>query len=309
MSTPIDRRTLLKRAAAASLILGFPFLAAAEEKAAEPERCRTPDLARGVEPFAPADPAPGSPVAVDAVLRQAAGRMRREGKPGVVLLAPADAGPAAALARQLEGLIHSDSSAVHQAFCEAVFLCLPASEAGRFAGRRAEWGLVLVDADHKAVDGLALEVKEDFGAKVLALLHGPDGGRLRTAAAAQREALDVAARDGIDGALADLSHRDYRKREAAADRLADVAPRAMAVLAEAVGRAESPEALRGLQATFTRLFRAAAVRDRAPYGTAWVEEQVDPCPACGMSRLPPRSRTYLRLTCEGLGGGTAEGVR
>src|SRR5688572_22521512 len=98
MNPLMNRRMMLKQAAAASLILGFPLLASAGEPArdaVEKGVCKLPvQQSAGPSKGAPLvhrTPAGVAPLAPDEVVKRTLERAKKEKKPGVVFLYPADA--------------------------------------------------------------------------------------------------------------------------------------------------------------------------------------------------------------------------
>jgi hypothetical protein len=301
---------MLKQAAAASLILGFPLLASGARPAGDaarngarpaPAQERTGPI-KGV-PHVYRTPASVAPLAPDEVVKRTLARMKAESKPGMVFLYPADAESLAAVTAGLTAMLESEGSAAHVVLAGSVLACLPEREAGRFAGsfagRKRGCNVLLIDADGRAVDGAAVDfARDDLAARAVALLHGAGNARLRERAAAQRKALGEGVSARIDRGVRELSDASYRVRTAAADQLVELSAGAAAVLAEAAVLADDPEVSGQLRLVLARLARSGDVQARSPVGTVWVTERVDPCPPCGMAVVPQRSRAFLQLICQ-----------
>lgn len=286
----MDRRTFLKRSAAASVMLGFPLLSR----------------------FAEAEPCTDKP----AVLKEALARMKDEHKPGVALLFPNDAGMQNKLGRDLEELLSEDKAGVKQLFCEAVFVCLrPTDAATHFTQHKSQGAAVCLNPDGDVVDTWVIEpwqFRERFVAEIGALVHGKNGERSRQWADAQRKTIGDQTSSRLDRALKQLGAERPSDRDAAQKELAEVAPKATSVLGLARIQTDDPEVRHRIDAVFTGLF-AGAAKDKAsvrlPYGVEWAEGSLgcggrcsiaerEVAVACGIARVAPASRKYLRFVTE-----------
>ncbi len=308
MTTPVGRRDFLEQSAATGLLLGFPFLVPQEGAGAEP--------------------APTGAELLDLARR----RMKQEVRPGVVILIPPDPDDAQRLARDLGDLLGAGNEwcffvsgkereevgkppvtgatdpSVQRLFCQAVFVCVPLADVRKaFPDVRPGSAALLLDAAGRPLDQLAADPTlfgKDFPAKMKRFLHGPRGAHLATAGAAQRAALGPAAAAQLDAAVRDLDADDFTARENASRRLAELAPRAPALLAAALEAAPGLEPRRRLERLFADLFWTAAAEKpgpRLPYGVRWetVTKGVDPCPGCGMGGFwLYRSRLFLRFVTD-----------
>ena len=125
---------------------------------------------------------------------------------------------------------------------------------------------------------------------------------LRNASAPRSWAeLGPAACTQFDAAVRDLDADAFPVREAASKKLAELAPRAPALLAEALEGAPSLEARCRITRLFDELYAATPHGQpgpRLPYGVAWASERVDPCPGCGLGVMPAGTRLFLRFATD-----------
>jgi hypothetical protein len=307
MTMPLGRREFLKQNVAAGVLLGFPFLV--------PE-----------ETAAGADAAP-APATGAELLAQARQRMAESVRPGVVIVIPPDAKAAQVLAADLGRLLGADDACeelvvrkvrvmgpqqpaahgptdptVQRLFCQGVFVCVPFADVQKaFPDLKPGTAAVLLNAEGRAADCAPAEAGlfgKDVAVKLTQFLHGAKGERLAAAAAAQREALGTALSGQLDAALRDLDADGFAEREAASKKLAELAPRAPALLAAALRDATELEPRRRLERLFTDLYQTeppAKGVTRLPYGVRFESVHVDPCPGCGMGTLPPGSRQFVRF--------------
>jgi len=290
MNPSIDRRTFLKRTAAASVLLGFPF------------------LTRSVR----ADDAPDK---LD-VLQTALARMKEEHKPGIAILFPSDEHAQAALGHELEALLASDDAAVKQLFCEAVFVCVrPTDAEARFPQCKGLSTTLCLAPDGKVEDSLPVDgwrFRKSFVSEIGALIHGKDGERLRRWAEIQRQTIGNDAAKRIDDAVRQLGAVHPKDREAATKELAKQAANATAILALRRTQTDDPEVRHRIDVVFTSLYAAAANDKpgaRLPFGVEWTEgsrgcggrcgiAEAHVMVACGMARVSPASIRYLRFVTE-----------
>jgi hypothetical protein len=296
--TLLGRREFLRRSAAATLILGFPFVGRAVHAA-----------------DGPADPGD--------VLDLARTRIKEETKPGLVLLVPAD--PAAAvrmadeLARLLDagpkpgeklalgevpGRIGPRDGAVKRLFCQAIFVCLPAERARKeFSNLKADTAVVLLDLAGKPIDELKAEpglYGKDFAEKMTDFLHGPEGDHLAATVAAQRAALGRDAAQQLDAGLRDLSDDVFATRQAANRQLSLLAPKATAALAAALRERPALDLSRRLERLFVEVYNDALTEKpgaRLPYGVQCTVVSANVC-KCGHSSTPADTRLFLRFLTE-----------
>lgn len=303
------RRGFLRHSALA--VLGFPFVdhLLAAEIAGEPAK----DL-----------------------LALARERMKSEKKLGVVVVVPAKAEDARKLENDVAQLLGGHNTkcaqfptkdnnhqprllegvdpAIQALLCQAVFVCLPAAKAKEaFPDLPADAALVLLDLDGKPAATVAAHPDlfgKRFKEQLTALLHGKDGARLAAVIQAQRQALgkDLAAR--FDTAIRDLDSEQFAVRQAAAQLLAELAPRATGILATAYRPGLPLETTRRLDQLFTAMYNATPPNQpsaRLPYGAQWVETRPNGCAGgfgegavekCGRSSVPPESRIFLRFLTE-----------
>ncbi|MBY0525743.1 MAG: hypothetical protein K2R98_20225 [Gemmataceae bacterium] len=309
MNATLTRRTFLRQGAAAAAILGLPFLASGAENEKSPP------------PWAE-------------LLEQANERIKREIKPGIVIIVPASKDDARNLENDLARFIgghrpecglfptkelHGESPLVgsadarHQALlCQAVFVCLPAAEARKaYSEVKADTAVLLLGLDGKPAAALAAQPDlfgKGFRDKLTDLLHGKKGERLEATMEAQRQALGKDRCDRLDTALQGLNSNEFAVRQTAVQHLEELAPHATASLA-AVYRTRPPlEVTRRLDQIFGMLFAAASGDKsslRLPYGTHWVKQTAhcgggfgDQAERCGLSATPPPTRLFLRILTE-----------
>jgi hypothetical protein len=317
MDRSAERRALLSYAAASSLLLGFPLLSRAAENGrdllinpqvldAVPARREAAGDHERLPPPAPLPPR--KPATPDQLMSRALERMKRERKPGVVLVVPKEPERAAALSDSLTALVLSRRAEAHQVLCEAVYVCLPAADvAKRFPRREPGWTAILLDETGRQIAGDVLAFDDTFAAQFSELLHGPHGRLLRERAAAHRKAMGPERCATFDRLVTALSHDNPKTREWATDQLGSFSPTASAALAEAARTTDSAEARLRLKGVFTRQYLAAAYDQpgpRAVLGAEWtqevrqvrVEREPAPCMECGMARAPARSRSFIRLS-------------
>lgn len=299
MSLPLPRREFLKQSAAASVILGFPFL---HTSAQVPKNGSQADF-----------------------MKLAQERMKQENKPGIAIVVPPNPEAAELLGEQLARLIGvsgpltqvdrevrgkgihlfpigGGDAATHRLFCQAVFVCQatdPPPQPG--PAIKPEVSLVLMGENGWPQERVTIGLDQfgkDFTSTVTQLLHGEKGERLALTVKAQRAALGAEACAKFDKALAQLDADEFQTREAASKQLGQLAPRATALLAAALEKKPTPEVRRRLEEIFDNL-HAATPQDkpglRMPYGAEWKTRTVDPCPPCGLSQAPNPTRVFLNF--------------
>lgn len=301
----LARREFLQQSAAATAILGFPFLEYRSHAA---------------QPMPKAD-----------LLALARERMKQETKPGVVVVIPAKPEDAEKLANHLSQLLGghdagcalwptqgSDGSIVllgqgdfsaQLLFCQAVFVCLPADQAKKaFPEVPADAGVLLLDLAGRAVASLPVHPElfgKEFTVRVTELVHGKKGERLAEVVRAQRQALGDALSAQFDKALRDLESDNFATRQAATESLEKLAPRATALLASAYRTRPPLDLARRLDQLFAIIYQAAPADKasaRLPFGVAW-NKRSGGCGGeifakCGLSSAPPPTRLFLRFLTE-----------
>ena len=291
MAAIIDRRAFLKRTAATSIILGFPFLGRRGLAGPGPD----PDVDR---------------LALEAALR----RMKAELKPGVVILVPGDPGDAKLLAADLTKLLTESEGAVRQIFCRAVFVCLASGEAaGHFPELKPGAAAICLDPDGKPTGSIPRApglFRREFAATVAKAIDGKDEERLTALAGAQRAALGDEASKNVDALLSELGSEEFGRRSAASDALFARAERTTAILADSQRRTTDPETRYRIAGVFERLFSESTDEregPRLPYGAAWEAEPElggcgggggggnAPAPACGLAVAPVKARKFLKF--------------
>ena len=159
MRSLIDRRTMLRQAAAASLILGFPLLASGGDRAANAvendARAAAQQPAGPVKgvPVVHRTPAAVAPLAPGDVAKRTLERMKGEKKPGLVLLYPADVKSQPAVTAGLTAMLASERLR-RPLDLRRLGARVPAGAGGGSLRRRtSRVNVLLIDADGRAVDG------------------------------------------------------------------------------------------------------------------------------------------------------------
>jgi hypothetical protein len=249
------------------------------------------------------------------VFKLARARMRRNLRPGLVIVVPAEAGPRQQLADDLGVLLGGHAMAgrgrarlvpeasrapgIDLLLTEAVVMCLPVAFArAAFPGMGDRTAVLLLSPEGARVAELASApdlFQGDAVARLTELLHGPGDQRLEEITRLQREALgrDLAAR--IDTALVDLASATYRERERATALLQSHAPRITSVLVHAVRQPRPLEAKRRLERLLAAVLRPADAAEALPFGVAFERQHFDPCPGCGRAIISEDSARFLRL--------------
>ncbi len=306
-----SRRDFLMQAVAPSAVLGFPFLCSLT--AAGPEG--GPPLLSPLPDFL-------------ALARQ---RMKRETRPGVILVIPPDPGSRQRMALGLAGVIGAPpkaraleqkgpavfkgwghvppagpgDSAAQRLFCQAVFVCLPEEEVRKLVpDLKPDDRAVLLGLDARPDGRLRGDLsfyEKGFAARVAELLHGERGQHLAAAAGAQRRALGEPLARRCDADLLALGADRFAARQAAHDRLAGLAPRIPALLEQALHARPVLEVRRRVERLFEDLYARGpddSSSPRLPFGVEWREEKVDPCLGCGLSSAAFPSRLFLRFATD-----------
>jgi hypothetical protein len=321
MTLPLNRRDFLKRNAAAGLILGLPLLEGCYPTGKEEPRPRA---------------ASGLSAVADELLTEARQRMKKETKPGVVLVIPAKPDAAKALAADLSRLLGISGSAcaappvapangkaagparidpagaacppgmdafLRRLFTRAVFVCLPADDVRTlYPAVRSDGAAVLLDVSGKPIDQLASRPElfsKDFTAAMTKFLSGPKGEHAAAVRDAQRAALGTAKAAQVDQDLRDLDSDRFAAREMASRQLRETAATTTTLLATALDDAKSPESRKRLEAIFEELYLgvpAGTAGVRLPYGVEIDQPKFDPCPACGMAFIANEGLVFIRFT-------------
>jgi hypothetical protein len=300
----LTRREFVRQSTAVTLLLGFPLL----DQAAEPDKH------------------------YDELLGLAKERMKKENKPAVVIVFPADRERLRSLENDLARLVgghHPEcglfpkgrgdevpllgtgSPEAQLLLLQAVFVCLPAAQAAKaFPEVKTDTAVLLLGLDGKVAASFVPKLDgNDFQPPLAELIYGKDGERLAAAVRTQRAALgkDLSAR--FDAAIRDLQSDQFASRQAAVRQLEELAPRATALLAEVYRGRRPLEMTRRLAQIVNGLFAPAPADKpslRLPYGTHWVAVQAD-CAggfsetervACGLSGVAPPTRRFLRFLTE-----------
>jgi hypothetical protein len=257
------------------------------------------------------------------LLKAAQERMKQENKPGVVIVIPAEPQAANKLANELATLLGGKNPAcavdewipfgmppsagagnaeVHQLFCQAVFVCLPAEAARKaFPKLQADSAAVLLDRTGEPLE--AVKASETlfaggFTGEMTSLIHGKHGERLTAMAQAQRSALGKEAAERVEACLRSLDADQFFVRQQASAVLSELAPRATALLAEELRRRPALEKRRRVEQFFNEIYAAASEEKpsvRLPFGVQWQGRKVDPCGPCGLSSTPPPTRLFLKF--------------
>jgi hypothetical protein len=140
----------------------------------------------------------------------------------------------------------------------------------------------------------------DFATALNARLDGPDGRQLAADAKAQRAALADRGKE-VDRLLADLAALDASdaERAAAAKALEEQAATTRAILLEKRQTAERELALR-IDNILVAAYGGIPVGPGSPclpHGVECHDRMVikDPCPTCGLGRVAPAARRFLRF--------------
>ncbi len=258
---------MLKPTALGILILGMPTLLRSEEVPGRPSKADEKEK-------------------LAAWHREALALMKAKGLCGVAIVVPPDAPHRKQLAGFLETLVTRGGPQVQEALLEAVYVCLPAELIQPGKGETA----ILLDPEGKRVAGGAVGFSSEEGSVngMDTLLHGE--GRLEAQVRAiQDPKIAVASERLGDNRLED--------REEAQAYLESHLDQAMPALVKARRESKDPEIQARIEQIVLAGFLAKAGHERQtwlPFGVRWQEEELgDPCPACGMGKVSPRSRRFL----------------
>lgn len=239
-----------------------------------------------------------APLRADAgdALAQALARMSSEGKPGIVVVVPSEETAAAVVADQLGRVFIEGGAPARRLLCEAVLVCV--REGTSIDGADPDWNLLLIDTNGKAIDGRrapAADLGRQFTSIAGDLLHGDGDARLTERAASESAALGADVAKRIDAAVAVLGEGEFDEREAASRVLAELAPRAVTIIALAFARSSDPEAQARIQAVFDGMYESGpdgVPGPRQPHGAVWAESEVDAW-NLGATVASPHRRRFL----------------
>lgn len=314
------RREFLKQSSTA--ILGFPFAAAlveAAESGKKPLPVEDVKAAGGQNKIAPVKTA-----TPEELLAAAKERMKQESKLGVVILVPAEAKVATKLATDLATLLGgknpdcavddgeirfgmpppagSGNPEAHQLFCQAVFVCLPADAARKaFPKLQADSAALLLDNSGKPLEEVKASdtlFSSGFTSQMTSLIHGKQGERLAATIQVQRSALGKETAERVEACLRSLDSDQFFVRQQASAVLAELAPRATALLAAELRKKPALETRRRVEYFFEKIYSSASEERpsvRLPFGAQWEGRRIDTCPFCGLSSVADSSRLFLRF--------------
>lgn len=284
----MKRRTFLGQAAAAPLIFGLPGLFGQDAKA--------------------------SPDWYAAALK----RMKESGRPGVVVVLPADAAGRQRIGAAVWKLVSAASGTTQELLCEAVFIFMtPDLAAGRVRADGEKADRFLLDPEGKRVEADSIDPSffdfpRAFADSFIPFVRGKDNERFEV----RLEAARLRQTDEVRAAFGKLDADEYDVREAADKVLRKSAGTIIPCLIRATRVGESVE-LRaragGILESYFKSFKEDEPGPRLPYGAylpklvnwgcgSFGEEpeagSVDegrPRPACGMARMIPASRSFVRF--------------
>jgi hypothetical protein len=252
---------------------------------------------------------PPLPDRTPGLLKEALGRMKAEGKPGIALRIPADKKLRHLPGHQLIGLLNDFEQQYSGLFAETVFVCLegPALQAG-IRGATPSHAMVLFDTNGRATAGIEYTYEnswETFVPEVTALLHGEGNRRIRARAEQTRRRADPALIEAVDR-LETEAHRERVLRDAAT-----IGP--WLVYERLVATSPARESALGyLLRCHLEAASATTPGPRLPYGIETgefrggcgsgdsCEEQVKEerkflaVGACGMALVAPQARSFIR---------------
>jgi hypothetical protein len=186
----------------------------------------------------------------------------------------------------LQILLDSKNTDVRELFLDSVCVCAPA---GMLGAENSET-VVILDADGKRIGGDVIDLSDaaQFVSKLSNLIHG--GGKLRERAEATRTLQ-------VKSALSRLTASDARQVATAKAFLADNIQHCSAVVADE--RKNNKALRRVLGEVITSAYQRAVANSFhgvLPFGVTYEPRTVyDPCPPCGMARVPAGSRKMLKL--------------
>ncbi len=227
--------------------------------------------------------------------KDALAEMKATKKPGIAIVLPAGKDARAALLTELQSLLREPSFEAQTHLVEAVYVVVD----GIHAGAKKDETLVLLDG--KDVYGTTAKLTAaTFAGAVRPLLR--DNERLAKRAKAARTV-------EVEKLIADLgadAEKDSAKIDAAVARLTESFASAGPAVIEAYEGLKDGE----VKSRLYWIIGGAFARRRGdqgeeferplPFGAKWKlgaipMPEVDPCPPCGMMRIPPRSHDLLEF--------------
>jgi hypothetical protein len=220
-------------------------------------------------------------------MRLALERMKKENKPGVAILVPAEYGAQRELGRKLLALLQTESDDVMEILCEAVFVCVR----GEFPGRDGDTA-ALFDLEGRRIEGLRLDL-ERFAEQMGGLLHGQ---RLEERARVLRKDFPMETFEKLGG---DLEEAD--QAAAVLDRHAD---RFLPLYVWMRIEMKPGIARDRLRAAIRRYFGKGQPDEngpRLPFGTKVVEHRgcgEDPQSKCGRASVSGPAKKFLQFAAK-----------
>lgn len=268
---PFRRREFLGALAAATAIYGLERFALGGDEATAPKAEAPPQW-----------------------WKDALAEMKATKSPGVAIVLPDAKDARAALLAELQTLLREPSPDAQVHLVEAVYVVVDAAR----ADAKKDETLVLLDSDGKRVAGSTSKLSAaKFAEIVRPLLRDDDRLAKRAKAARTPE---------VEKLIASLGGDDAEKIDAAVGRLAEI----FAAAAPAVIESYESLPLGDVKTRLTWVIGRAFARRRGdegtdierplPFGAKWKVgaipmPEVDPCPPCGMMRIPPRSHDLLEF--------------
>lgn len=231
------------------------------------------------------------------VLDRALARMKAMGRWGVVLVPPPAGQERALLGRGLWaiGAFDNEDEDAHLLLCQTVFAALPDEFVRkRFAVAPGTTRLLLSpEGKVLAADVEPLSVVLDpakFVASFRPFVHGPSNARLMERAREIESRLEPELRAALGklGSTQDVER--LQAQTALVPRLEGITPLLGRLAETGSGELERRRARNLLTSYFASLKEEA----RVPFGCSGPHHW-DPCPGCGMGRVPERSRMFLRF--------------
>lgn len=196
----------------------------------------------------------------------------------------------------------SGNPEAHQLFCQAVFVCLPAEAARKvFPKLQADSAAALLDNTGKPLEEVKASdtlFSSGFTSQMTNLIHGKQGERLAATIQAQRAALGKEPAERVEACLRSLDSDQFFVRQQASAVLAELAPRATALLAAELRKKPALETRRRVEYFFEEIYAAASEEKpsvRLPFGAQWQGQRVGTCGPCGLSSVAHSSRLFLRF--------------
>lgn len=255
----------------------------------------------------------GTPPKKPQVLVDALERMKAENKAGVAVRIPENGKMRHYAGHDVAYALNMDQVEVRDAFTEVVVVCLESSVIETFiSSSYSNHELVLFNEESRAEAGRPFNFQEnwaDLPKAIADLAHGPDGSRLKRRA----EAIRQKAEPGIQAAVDRVgTNPDTLEVDKAA--LLKEASRIMALLIHSLREAKAAPRQQALRAVIDASYAASKPGDtgpKLPFGMELGPAQGgcggDSCQeqapeekmsrvlvACGMARVKPNDRSFLR---------------